>query len=64
MNGEVLKTALVKVQERLPEVQGHGGEVFVGLDLGNLLNLTDKAARKEGDDFIISEMFLLALPDV
>jgi ATP-dependent Clp protease ATP-binding subunit ClpB len=44
-------------------VQGHGGEVSVGRDLGNLLNLTDKAAQQRGDEFIASEMFLLALAD-
>jgi ATP-dependent Clp protease ATP-binding subunit ClpB len=40
---------------------GHGGDVSVGRDLGNLLNLTDKEAQKRGDQFIASEMFLLAL---
>ncbi|WP_347250411.1 ATP-dependent chaperone ClpB [Zoogloea sp.] len=58
-----LKAALVKALERLPKVQGHGGDVSVGRDLGNLLNLTDKAAQQRGDEFIASEMFLLALAD-
>jgi len=39
----------------------HGGEVQVGRDLTNILNLTDKEAQKRGDQFIASEMFLLAL---
>lgn len=63
VNGAGLKAALVKALERLPKVQGHGGEVSVGRDLGNLLNLTDKAAQQRGDEFIASEMFLLALAD-
>ncbi len=63
MNGAGLKAALVKALDRLPKVQGHGGEVSVGRDLGNLLNLTDKAAQQRGDEFIASEMFLLALAD-
>jgi len=63
VNGAALKTALGKALERLPKVQGHGGEVSVGRDLGNLLNLTDKAAQQRGDEFIASEMFLLALCD-
>ena len=46
---------------RLPQVSGHGGDVSVGRDLGNLFNLTDKEAQKRGDQFIASEMFLLAL---
>ncbi|MCK6392124.1 ATP-dependent chaperone ClpB [Zoogloea sp.] len=58
-----LKAALIKALERLPKVQGHGGDVSVGRDLGNLLNLTDKAAQQRGDEFIASEMFLLALAD-
>jgi ATP-dependent Clp protease ATP-binding subunit ClpB len=34
--------------------------VQIGRDLTNLLNLTDKEAQKRGDQFIASEMFLLA----
>ena len=56
-----LKAALEKAIDRLPKVSGHGGEVSVGRDLSNLLNLTDKEAQKAGDQFIASEMFLLAL---
>ena len=56
-----LKSALPAALERLPKVEGHGGEVQVGRDLSNLLNLTDKEAQKRGDQFIASEMFLLAL---
>ena len=56
-----LKTALSKAMGRLPKVEGHGGEVSIGRDLTNLLNVTDKEAQKAGDQFIASEMFLLAL---
>ncbi|MGB8077149.1 MAG: Clp protease N-terminal domain-containing protein, partial [Gallionella sp.] len=58
-----LRSALNEAIERLPKVEGHGGEVQVGRDLNNLLNLTDKAAQKRGDQFIASEMFLLAACD-
>jgi ATP-dependent Clp protease ATP-binding subunit ClpB len=58
-----LKIALKEAVERLPKVEGHGGEVQMGRDLSNLLNLTDKAAQKRGDQFIASEMFLLAACD-
>ena len=54
-----LKPALQKSIERLPRVEGHGGEVSVSRDLNNLLNLTDKEAQKRGDQFIASEIFLL-----
>ncbi|MBS4097974.1 MAG: ATP-dependent chaperone ClpB [Sulfuricella sp.] len=58
-----LRDALKKAIERLPRVEGHGGEVSVSRDLGNLLNLTDKEAQKRGDQFIASELFLLAVCD-
>jgi len=56
-----LKTSLKNAIERLPKVEGTGGEVNVSRDLTNLLNLTDKEAQKRGDQFIASELFLLAL---
>jgi ATP-dependent Clp protease ATP-binding subunit ClpB len=62
-NANALKAALTDAVSRLPKVEGHGGEVQVGRDLSNLLNLTDKAAQKRGDEFIASEMFLLAACD-
>ncbi len=55
-----LKPALHKAIERLPKVEGHGGEVQLSRELNNLLNLTDKEAQKRGDQFIASELFLLA----
>jgi len=58
-----LKRELEQALTRLPKVEGHGGDVSVGRDLANLLNLTDKEAQKRGDQFIASEMFLLALCD-
>lgn len=60
-NVAALKTALSDAVTRLPKVEGHGGEVQVGRELANLFNLTDKEAQKRGDQFIASEMFLLAL---
>ena len=55
-----LREALRKSMERLPKVEGTGGEVSISRDLNNLLNVTDKEAQKQGDAFIASEMFLLA----
>jgi ATP-dependent Clp protease ATP-binding subunit ClpB len=54
--GEALRQAVA----RLPKVEGHGGEVQVGRELASLLNLTDREAQKRGDQFIASELFLLA----
>lgn len=58
-----LKQDLEAAIRRLPQVHGHGGEVTIGRDLTNLLNLTDKEAQKRGDQFIASEMFLLAVTE-
>jgi ATP-dependent Clp protease ATP-binding subunit ClpB len=61
VNVAPLRKALDAAIDRLPQVEGHGGEVSIGRDLSNLLNVTDKEAQKAGDQFIASEMFLLAL---
>src|SRR5512146_486855 len=58
-----LKSALNDAVSRLPKVEGAGGEVQISRELNNLLNLTDKEAQKRGDQFIASEMFLLALTE-
>jgi len=61
VNVPPLRDALRKVIERLPKVEGTAGEITLSRDLANLLNVTDKEAQKRGDQFIASEMFLLAL---
>ncbi len=63
VNVNGLKKDLEQALKRLPKVEGHGGDVSIGRDLANLLNLTDKEAQKRGDQFIASEMFLLAVCD-
>ena len=63
VNVPPLKASLEKAVARLPKVEGAGGELQIGRDLSNLLNLTDKHAQKRGDQFIASEMFLLALAE-
>ncbi|HQT26644.1 MAG TPA: Clp protease N-terminal domain-containing protein, partial [Burkholderiales bacterium] len=61
VNIQPLKEALKKSLDRLPKVEGHGGENSISRDLSNLLNLTEKEAQKRGDQYIASELFLLAL---
>ena len=60
-NAGGLRAALKGAIDRLPKVEGTGGEVNVSRELANLLNLTDKEAQKRGDQFVASELFLLAL---
>ncbi|MHB1676561.1 MAG: ATP-dependent chaperone ClpB [Sulfuriferula sp.] len=62
-NVRALRAALQAAIERLPKVEGHGGETQISRDLNNLLNVTDKEAQKRGDQFIASELFLLAASD-
>ncbi|MGA0796097.1 MAG: ATP-dependent chaperone ClpB, partial [Quisquiliibacterium sp.] len=58
-----LKSALDGALKRLPQVSGTGGEVQVGRELVGLLNLSEKEANRRGDQFVATEMFLVALAD-
>jgi ATP-dependent Clp protease ATP-binding subunit ClpB len=58
-----LVSALQAAMNRLPKVEGTGGEIQPSKELVNLFNLTDKEASKRGDQFIASELFLLAAVD-
>ncbi|TQK08197.1 ATP-dependent chaperone ClpB [Herbaspirillum sp. SJZ107] len=58
-----LANALRNAMERLPKVSGTGGDVQVGRDLVGLLNLADRESQRRGDQFLSSEMVLLALTD-
>jgi ATP-dependent Clp protease ATP-binding subunit ClpB len=59
-NVNLLRSQLGEALERLPSVEGAAGELHISNDLGRLLNLCDKAAQKRKDQFISSELFLLA----
>src|SRR5579872_6717639 len=54
------RSELMGALDRLPTVEGSGGEVLIGNDLSKLLNVTDKLAQQRGDQFISSELFVLA----
>src|SRR5579864_4493009 len=55
-----LRTLLGQALDKLPKVEGTAGDVQVSNDLSRLLNLTDKLAQQRGDQYIASELFLLA----
>ncbi|HET9664460.1 MAG TPA: Clp protease N-terminal domain-containing protein, partial [Burkholderiales bacterium] len=61
VNVQGLRTALKSAIDRMPKVEGAGGEVNVSRELANLLNVTDREAQKRGDQYVASELFLLAL---
>ena len=48
---------------RLPQVQDHDGNVQMSPEVGRLLNLADKEAQKRKDQFISSELMLMAMFD-
>ena len=59
----LLRSQLGEALDRLPKVEGAGGEVHIGNGLGKLLNLTDKLAQEKDDQYISSELFVLAAMD-
>ena len=56
----VLRSRLGQLLDRLPRVEGTAGEVHLSNDLGKLLNVTDKLAQQRGDQYVSSELYLLA----
>ncbi len=58
-----MAAAAAQAIDRLPEVEGTDGNVQVSRELNGLLNVTEKEATKRGDQFIASELFLLAVAD-
>jgi ATP-dependent Clp protease ATP-binding subunit ClpB len=62
-NAQRLRADLLAALDRLPKVEGTPGEIHVSNDLQRLLNVTDKLAQGKGDQFISSELFVLAAFD-
>ncbi len=60
VNLNLLRSRLGEALDRLPAVDGAGGDVHISNELGKQLNLTDKLAQKRGDGYISSELFILA----
>ncbi|MEQ9737668.1 MAG: Clp protease N-terminal domain-containing protein, partial [Algiphilus sp.] len=58
-----LRNGLARALGDLPRIKEATGEVGVSQGLGRILNLCDRLAQKRGDQYIASEMFLLALVD-
>jgi len=60
VNVDQLRVSLMEALDRLPRVEGTAGDVLISPDLTRLLNVTDKLAQQRSDQFISSELFLLA----
>src|SRR6185437_2154223 len=63
VNVPLLRQRVGEILERLPRVSGQEGNINVSNELNRLLNLTDKLAQQRGDQFIASELFVLACLD-
>jgi ATP-dependent Clp protease ATP-binding subunit ClpB len=63
VNVPSLRTRIGQALDKLPKVAGQEGNINASNDLTRLLNLTDKLAQQRGDQFIASELFVLAALD-
>jgi len=63
VNVNLLRSQLGDAIDRYPKVEGAGGDVHFGSDLTKLFNLTDKLAQQREDQYISSELFVLAAMD-
>ncbi|MCZ6715537.1 MAG: ATP-dependent chaperone ClpB [Gammaproteobacteria bacterium] len=59
-NVNLLRSHLGEAVDRLPRVEGTPGEVHISTELNRLLNVMDKLAQDRGDQFVASELFVLA----
>ncbi|MEW8304311.1 MAG: ATP-dependent chaperone ClpB [Candidatus Thiodiazotropha sp.] len=60
VNVNQLRSSLSAAMERLPSVEGAAGDLHISNELGRLLNQTDKLAQQRNDQYISSELFVLA----
>lgn len=60
VNLSQLRTLIDQALEKLPKVSGTGGDIHVSNALNRLLNLTDKLSQQRKDNYISSELFILA----
>ena len=63
VNVNLLRSQLGDAIDRCPKVEGAGGDVHFGSELTKLFNLTDKLAQQREDQYISSELFVLAAMD-
>nr|VFK43231.1 MAG: ATP-dependent Clp protease ATP-binding subunit ClpB [Candidatus Kentron sp. SD]VFK48753.1 MAG: ATP-dependent Clp protease ATP-binding subunit ClpB [Candidatus Kentron sp. SD] len=60
VNVNALRSELGLALDRLPRVEGINGDIQISNELNRLFNITDKLAQQRGDQYISSELFLLA----
>ncbi len=62
-NVDALHSRLTQELDRLPRISGVDGDIQISPQLGRILNMCDKLSQQRQDQFISSEMFLLAALD-
>jgi ATP-dependent Clp protease ATP-binding subunit ClpB len=60
VNISLLRSQLNELLDKQSSVEGTGGDLHLSNALGKLLNVTDKLAQDRKDQFISSELFVLA----
>nr|VFK51074.1 MAG: ATP-dependent Clp protease ATP-binding subunit ClpB [Candidatus Kentron sp. TUN] len=60
VNVNALRSGLGLALDRLPRVEGTEGDIQISNDLNRLFNVTDKIAQQNNDQYISSELFVLA----
>ncbi|WP_428623993.1 ATP-dependent chaperone ClpB [Sedimenticola sp.] len=63
VNVNQVRSGLGDILDRLPSIEGAAGDMHISNDLGRILNQCDKLAQKRKDQYISSELFVLAALD-
>ncbi len=63
VNVNQLRSRLGDVLDRMSSIEEASGDLHISNDLGRLLNQSDKLAQKRKDQYISSELFVLAAVD-
>jgi ATP-dependent Clp protease ATP-binding subunit ClpB len=61
INVNALRSQLGVALDQLPQVQGTAGDVQISNELGRVMNVMDKLAQNRNDEYISSELFVLAV---
>jgi len=61
VNIDLLTSKLNEELDNMAQIEGHQGDIQVSNEMSRLLNVTDKLAQKRKDQYISSELFILAV---
>ena len=61
VNVDLLTSKLNEELDHMAQIEGHQGDIQISNEMSRLLNVTDKLAQKRKDQYISSELFVLAV---